>query len=260
MSVHKVENSLRICTKNINYEVDRDALIDKLSPAELTLSFTTGLVKNPVALPDPSTLDLMNKRHINLRSPLGEPRETMTCSIQELLQCFMGCVGDHQDAHDLLVLHRDISCRNLMIFEDDDDNMFGRLNYCDHGKKGAEKFTIKKASPCAEDVQLVKTFLQAKGEITEFQVNDDAICEARKYVVYPGSACGYLCEAITKRKDKLAPSILGKADLGWEHEGPRDEWPCYAGRLPSDGERAVSSWATTDIKHNLMVRRERFRL
>ncbi|KAG6858721.1 hypothetical protein C0993_005161, partial [Termitomyces sp. T159_Od127] len=120
--------------------------------------------------------------------------------------------------HGKLILHRDISTGNLLIFEADDGSTFGRLMDYDHAKKasamGKIESKIAGVAPLELDVQrgLLRSFIDRIGRQVEDGVLDTALKWLDEY-----SAIAYIKDVIRYNElgDKASDKPLSLTDFGW---------------------------------------------
>ncbi|KAG6895443.1 hypothetical protein C0993_009576 [Termitomyces sp. T159_Od127] len=195
------------------------------------------------SLPDPSSLVIVERYHTNVLMPMGEVIKMFSCTL-ELLTCVRDYIKEQKYGHGKLILHRDISTGNLLIFEADDGSTFGRLMDYDHAKKasamGKIESQIAGVAPSELDVQrdLLRPVIKYQ---TGRQVEDDVIDVALKWTEFGDAALAYIKDVIksTGSSDKASDKPLSLTDLGWidtDQTQPHD-WPDFGNREPSPGER-----------------------
>ncbi|KAG6889541.1 hypothetical protein C0992_004801 [Termitomyces sp. T32_za158] len=193
-------------------------------------------IRDEVHHPDPS--DLVERYHVNVLMPMGEVIKMFSCQL-ELLTCFRGYVEEHKYGHNKLILHRDISTGNLLIFETNDGRTFGRLMDYDHAKKasGTGKIESKIAGLSTLKLTCKRRLV---GHYLERKVDDNVLDIALKWFDKEISAIAYIEDAaeFTDLSKKDSDKPLCPTDLGWadtDKTGPHD-WPDFSERTPSPGK------------------------
>ncbi|KAG6908725.1 hypothetical protein DXG01_003570 [Tephrocybe rancida] len=205
-----------------------------------------GHARAPV--PIPSTLEPVDRCHTNILMPMGEVVRR-ACSHRELLACFRGFVRDHKDAHSQLILHRDISGGNLLIFTDENGQVFGRLMDYDHAKKAERSLPITRFQHEKLDPQRALSHVREGiaiglevNNFLDYEVDDSVALEALGCISDPAGASKYVLDVVETQhsKSRYRPDSsrkLFKADLGWEHDDNVEIWPFYGDREHRKGER-----------------------
>ncbi|KAG6908719.1 hypothetical protein DXG01_003564 [Tephrocybe rancida] len=206
------------------------------------------LVASNPFLPEP-----VDRYHTNILMPVGEVIRAAS-SHQELLKCFRDFVTDHQNAHRRLILQRDISGGNLLIFTDENGQAFGRLMDYDHARKAEKALSIPylehEALENLKELNVLLIFHRAmqytwsRTESAAYEVDDSVALEAIRRINCVSEATEYVVDVIKARYSLPASGTDGdtlqklcKADLGWNEV---EEWPFYG-----------------DRKHQLGLNRER---
>ncbi|KAG6895442.1 hypothetical protein C0993_009575 [Termitomyces sp. T159_Od127] len=118
-----------------------------------------------------------------------------------------------------LIIHRDISTGNLLIFEADDGSTFGRLMDYDHAKKASAmgKIESKIAGLSPSELKLQRGQFRAAAEyVLGRQLNDKVLDAVLKWFDRR-SAIDYIEDVIkfTGSSDKAPDKPLSLTDLGW---------------------------------------------
>ncbi|KAG6851547.1 hypothetical protein C0991_008233, partial [Blastosporella zonata] len=150
----------------------------------------------------------------------------------------------HRDAYKLLFLHRDVSAGNLLIFEHNSGETFGRLIDYDHAKKATKHHLIQRHDPSRQ--RLVRMNLE---EGQEFPVDDDVVSHALSWVKKSPAASEYILATVNGLVQP-ATSPLSKAALGWDHGNisatSTHIFPCFLTPLfrmkPKSGRIFMIAW------------------
>ncbi|KAG6908722.1 hypothetical protein DXG01_003567 [Tephrocybe rancida] len=198
--------------------------------------------------PIPSTVELVDRYHTNILMPMGEVVRR-ACSHRELLACFRGFVRDHKDAHSQLILHRDISGGNLLIFTDENGQVFGPLMDYDHAKRAENSLPITRFQHEEFEPQEALGYVRGsirfgfkKNKSPVYEVDDSVALEALGRINHPIGAAQYIVEVVETQHSTLrdrpdSSRKLFKADLGWEHDDNVENWPFYEDREHRKDER-----------------------
>ncbi|KAF5376682.1 hypothetical protein D9615_007847 [Tricholomella constricta] len=148
------------------------------------------------------------------------------CDLLELIRCFRGCVEDHRHAHNDLIIHRDVSIGNLLIYSHihDSQETFGRLRDFDHAKKalGSKPLPTREV-PEFETLPLPPATKQY-----------EAIVEAFRYA--KEGAFRYITDVKRHRFGPKKESAT-TANLGWDHP-EETRWPDFSDCKAREGERS----------------------
>ncbi|KAG6858254.1 hypothetical protein C0995_001359, partial [Termitomyces sp. Mi166 len=175
------------------------------------------------------------------------------CNPLELLSYFPDCIREQKRGHDKLIIHRDASIGNLLIFERSNGTTFGRLMDYDHAKKAKEKIDI---TSYIRD--LSSSELDTKRKVLQYnlayvrqrkadnvvlglnrQVDNEVLDRALKWVFEPGHAAKYIRDVadFTGLGNDASEKPLCLSDLGWDEKDGVDKWPDFANRKHGPGER-----------------------
>ncbi|KAG6894934.1 hypothetical protein C0995_013489, partial [Termitomyces sp. Mi166 len=206
--------------------------------------------------PEPSALLPEDRCHTNILMPMGESIRRF-CNPLELLSYFPDCIREQKRGHDKLIIHRDASIGNLLIFERSNGTTFGRLMDYDHAKKAKEKIDI---TSYIRD--LSSSELDTKRKVLQYnlayvrqrkadnvvlglnrQVDNEVLDRALKWVFEPGHAAKYIRDVadFTGLGNDASEKPLCLSDLGWDEKDGVDKWPDFANRKHGPGERTVDS-------------------
>ncbi|KAG6886491.1 hypothetical protein C0992_003728 [Termitomyces sp. T32_za158] len=194
-------------------------------------------VRGEVSHSDPARP--VERYHTNVLMPMGEVIKMFSCRL-ELLKCFRDYVEEHKDCHKRLILHRDISSGNLLIFEADDGSTFGRLMDFDHAKKASGMRKIESKVAGLSPLELDKRRDNVR-RLVQRKVDDNVVDIALKWLDKEVSAIAYIDEAAesTDPSKENSGKTLCPTDLGWANTDATKphEWPDFSERTPSPGER-----------------------
>ncbi|KAF5376690.1 hypothetical protein D9615_007849 [Tricholomella constricta] len=178
--------------------------------------------------------ELVDRAHTQILMPVGTPTKLL-CDLLELIRCFRGCVEDHCHAHNNLIIHRDVSIANLLIYPPrlDGGETFGRLIDFHHAKKAVKFIPLPSSGAPDWRHDFFKAYNVHKGH----PCTDDAVAEALRFINSTPAAIIYTEAAIKSRFGSQKGLILTAADLGWDHcEGIR--WPDFSDRKARKEERS----------------------
>ncbi|KAG6824313.1 hypothetical protein H0H92_007241 [Tricholoma furcatifolium] len=155
------------------------------------------------------------------------PPPSHFASLHELLRCLHDFVPvrptDHKSSYNKLYLQRDISIRNLLVFEVAAGETFGRLVDYDHAKKAEGSKEIFRHKFKDEAFQIDRTFATlAEESDSRWQVEAAVALEAATCVAHPVFGGYYLFDVIKNNSslaEKAATSPLSMDDVHWTETG-----------------------------------------
>ncbi|KAG6823245.1 hypothetical protein H0H92_010877, partial [Tricholoma furcatifolium] len=155
------------------------------------------------------------------------PPPSHFASLHELLRCLHDFVPvrptDHKSSYNKLYLQRDISIRNLLVFEGVTGETFGRLVDYDHAKKaeGSKEISRHKFEDEAFQIHRACATLAEESD-SRWQVEAAVALEATACVARPKDGGGYLFDVIkndSSLAEKAATRPLSMDDLHWTETG-----------------------------------------
>ncbi|KAF5366921.1 hypothetical protein D9615_010678 [Tricholomella constricta] len=232
-----------------------DVLRENSEDAEnfLHLTLTSPRVESKYCLElykRPKRHEIVARVHTQILMPVGYVVKFF-CDLRELIWVLYGCSMDYSHAYGKLIVHRDISIGNVMIFPTaaDPAKTRGRLMDFDHAKKANDSRDLVCASvPSQSDLfeiklvmQLVRGSLAYLRESNDLVVADEVIEELFRWVPQK-RALDYIKEVIDVRKRHFGLDLeklegpLTLAHLGWDHD-KIEKCPDFSTRVPRNGER-----------------------
>ncbi|KNZ71917.1 hypothetical protein J132_05191 [Termitomyces sp. J132] len=196
---------------------------------------------SPTPTADPSILTPLDRHHMNILMPMGLEIK-LFCHLLELLTCFRDFLREEKHGNDKLVLHRDVSAGNVLIFQGKDGSSCGRLMDYDHAKKAEnyDLFGTRNLSPSQLETErgltrpLVEYALKRK-------VENDILDVALKWFDSV-DAIGYIRTAAQFTGlvgENASQKPICATDLGWGPVNKTYKWPDFANREAGPGERTV---------------------
>ncbi|KAH0580066.1 hypothetical protein H2248_002880 [Termitomyces sp. 'cryptogamus'] len=194
---------------------------------------------SPTPTADPSILTPLDRHHMNILMPMGLEIK-LFCHLLELLTCFRDFLREEKHGNDKLVLHRDVSAGNVLIFQGKDGSSCGRLMDYDHAKKAEnyDLFGTRNLSPSQLETErgltrpLVEYALKRK-------VENDILDVALKWFDSV-DAIGYIRTAAQFTGlvgENASQKPICATDLGWGPVNKTYKWPDFANREAGPGER-----------------------
>ncbi|KAG5730086.1 hypothetical protein E4T56_gene1850 [Termitomyces sp. T112] len=172
----------------------------------------------------------IDRHHANILMPMGREIKAFF-SLLELAQCFRDFLGEHKYGHDKLILHRDISTGNLLIFQVRDGSAVGRLMDYDHAKRAKGKKPIS-----SEIVNLDVKRKNARSSLLENlerEADVDVLDRALKWLDRSSDAANYI-EDVAKFTvlvgNDASENSLAVSDLGWDNIDKIHDWPDFSDR------------------------------
>ncbi|KAG6858788.1 hypothetical protein C0995_013917, partial [Termitomyces sp. Mi166 len=208
--------------------------------------------RQDVSALNPTTVVPIDRCHTYILMPMGESIRRF-CDLLEVLSCFQDYVEELQHGNNELIIHRDVSTGNLLIFERSDGKTFGRVMDYDHAKKAKEKIDItsyiRDLSSSELDIErkALQTILsherrrKADNVVVGLnrQVDNEVLDRALKW--FPEPIIGALYIAAVAKSTGLGNNASEKSiclsDLGWDEKDGVDKWPDFANRKHGPGER-----------------------
>ncbi|KNZ73119.1 hypothetical protein J132_01198 [Termitomyces sp. J132] len=161
----------------------------------------------------------IDRHHVNILMPMGREIKAFF-SLLELTQCFRDFLGEHIYGHDKLILHRDISTGNLLIFQVQDGSAVGRLMDYDHAKKAKGK---KPISSEIVNLDRKRNGLQSiLWDNLEKEADVDVLDRALKWLNRSSDAAHYIEDAVKFTGlvgNNASEDPLSVTDLGWDNIG-----------------------------------------
>ncbi|KAF5366920.1 hypothetical protein D9615_010677 [Tricholomella constricta] len=168
------------------------------------------------------------------------------CDLRVLIWVLYGCSMDYSHAYGKLIVHRDISIGNVMIFPTaaDPAKTRGRLMDFDHAKKANDSRDLcASESPQLDvlNVQHIKHNMARLRGCCDLVVADEVIEELFRWIPHD-EALKYIKKVIDVRErhfgldlEKLEGPLM-LAHLGWDHD-KIEKCPDFSTRVPRHGER-----------------------